>query len=361
MGDYYRPERRASYDRRLSPDRRYHDRSSTAQQNEVSNHYRGRDLARRPRDSRDAQSGDQGLDSGYSFRGAAGPHDNRAPEHKFSFRLPGPAGPSFPPETRTKTVSSFEPASSRAPSTGSKKSKSDRHSGPAKRYGPRPAHERDLLRRGQRSGTPEQMAGMRQQQRFKLADGSDYIDDEAARAKRIKLDAAIAARPKWSNPDPYTALPPVVASTGPKLDIVQVIRRAKLAAESKAAQNTAIERNNDFISFNEHEQGRNKLNARNGDEDEDNYYYKHDDASATRGRLRDSRAAPARASTHAPARRSASVPSADDRKDKRGTKRKRKEHDPYEVREEWQPIAGQDATPWFGGASSYNASDTGLR
>lgn len=59
-------------------------------------------------------------------------------------------------------------------------------------------------------------------------------DDEPA-AKRVRLadDPAAQAAPKWSNPDPYTALPPPDETQRKKKDVVQMIRKARVEAESK--------------------------------------------------------------------------------------------------------------------------------
>ncbi|KAI5866043.1 hypothetical protein GGS23DRAFT_603457 [Durotheca rogersii] len=53
--------------------------------------------------------------------------------------------------------------------------------------------------------------------------------------------------PRWSNPDPYTALPPPDEGTRKKRDMVQMIRKARVEAERKkaAAQTEGL----DFISF----------------------------------------------------------------------------------------------------------------
>ncbi|KAL5118066.1 hypothetical protein ACEQ8H_004053 [Pleosporales sp. CAS-2024a] len=64
--------------------------------------------------------------------------------------------------------------------------------------------------------------------------------------------AAIPAPPptKWSNPDPYTALPCPSDTTGKKMDVVKLIRKAKnAAAAEKAAANNAVAANDDFISL----------------------------------------------------------------------------------------------------------------
>ncbi|KAI1175655.1 hypothetical protein F4777DRAFT_549448 [Nemania sp. FL0916] len=61
---------------------------------------------------------------------------------------------------------------------------------------------------------------------------SDARSNSAARpAKRARTDAALAPASKWSNPDPYTALPP--PETTRKKDVVQLIRKARVEAEAK--------------------------------------------------------------------------------------------------------------------------------
>jgi non-canonical poly(A) RNA polymerase PAPD5/7 len=57
------------------------------------------------------------------------------------------------------------------------------------------------------------------------------------------------AVPKWSNPDPYTSLPPPSETTGVKKDVVKLIRKAKNQAAEKAIGNNAVAANDDFISF----------------------------------------------------------------------------------------------------------------
>lgn len=77
-------------------------------------------------------------------------------------------------------------------------------------------------------------------------DISDNGDSEANAverpAKRARTDASDI--PKWSNPDPYTALPPPESTR--KKDVVQLIRKARVEAEAKkpAASTEAA----DFIS-----------------------------------------------------------------------------------------------------------------
>lgn len=75
-------------------------------------------------------------------------------------------------------------------------------------------------------------------------------DEEQGRTKRIRVhrgDADSAPAPKWSNPDPYTSLPPVQTGEPVKrTDVLRLIRKARLDADS-TAQNAANQ--DDYISF----------------------------------------------------------------------------------------------------------------
>ena len=57
------------------------------------------------------------------------------------------------------------------------------------------------------------------------------------------------AAPKWSNPDPYTVLPPVDEEARKKRDVVKMIRKARIAIEEETQTKTEVSANNDFISF----------------------------------------------------------------------------------------------------------------
>ncbi|KAH9988709.1 hypothetical protein F4779DRAFT_624022 [Xylariaceae sp. FL0662B] len=87
-------------------------------------------------------------------------------------------------------------------------------------------------------------------------DISDNSDDDATEPARKRVRTATTTTtitttaeddtPKWSNPDPYTALPPPDESTRKKKDMVQLIRKARVEAESKKpAESTEAA---DFIS-----------------------------------------------------------------------------------------------------------------
>ncbi|KAF2190944.1 hypothetical protein K469DRAFT_360453 [Zopfia rhizophila CBS 207.26] len=78
-------------------------------------------------------------------------------------------------------------------------------------------------------------------------------DNEASHKKTRVQDQARAdgnSVPKWSNPDPYTVLPPPTEPQGKKRDFVQLIRKAKIAQSGeKATSSNAVAANDDFISF----------------------------------------------------------------------------------------------------------------
>lgn len=91
-------------------------------------------------------------------------------------------------------------------------------------------------------------------------DVSEEEDDNDAshpRKKRVldsnsTNDAPPAAppAPKWSNPDPYTVLPPPDESQSKKVDVVKLIRKSRVAANAPASKPAdAVTTNEDFISL----------------------------------------------------------------------------------------------------------------
>ncbi|KAL4900498.1 hypothetical protein BDW74DRAFT_92917 [Aspergillus multicolor] len=131
--------------------------------------------------------------------------------------------------------------------------------------------ERPLLR-SRREATPEQLVAdeagnekpaMRFARLENLSDSEEAemdlsSDDEGAhpRKKRALESKASSGTPveakpvpKWSNPDPYTALPPPDESQTKKIDVVKLIRKARLAASAQPAKTDAVVSNEDFISL----------------------------------------------------------------------------------------------------------------
>ncbi|KEF58877.1 uncharacterized protein A1O9_03720 [Exophiala aquamarina CBS 119918] len=75
-------------------------------------------------------------------------------------------------------------------------------------------------------------------------------DEDQGRAKRIRTeheDDQDAPAPKWSNPDPYTSLPPVQSGeVAKRKDVLRMIRKARLDAD-RTTKLTAQQ--DDYISF----------------------------------------------------------------------------------------------------------------
>ncbi|CZT15993.1 uncharacterized protein RCC_01833 [Ramularia collo-cygni] len=208
----------------------------------------------------------------YHFRGAAQPdnyrthadsyrpQDQRPPD--FSFRAAGPPAPHFPPAAPGQYN---QQATQRRDRRGNDYRGGGRGGSRGRGRGGRnrAAHARDLMAKSNRAATPEQMEGMKDDGKAYFVDNvsSDEEEDAAStggdndeppstkRNKTTTARADASSAPKWSNPDPYTVLPPTDMSMAPKKDIVQTIRKAKVEAANKASSANAIKENVDFISF----------------------------------------------------------------------------------------------------------------
>lgn len=224
-----------------------------------------------PRD-RDVVRGD----AGFSFRGAVDtyrPQAQHRPEEQFTFSAPsGPAAPRFPaqqPPPRGPQSNRHGADKRRYRGRGGRQ-----QGGPPFRRVPKPAHAREILKHKERETTPEQMIGMNNDGHARFMDtASDSEDGEAdddggdsgnpegdagngdgdndGARKRVKSEdgTAASARPQWSNPDPYSVLPPTDLGLQPKKDIVKTIRKAKVEVSDKKSSTNAIKENADFISF----------------------------------------------------------------------------------------------------------------
>ncbi|KAJ1328248.1 non-canonical poly(A) RNA polymerase PAPD5/7 [Microdochium nivale] len=233
-----------------------------------------------------------------SFRGGGGGYRDeprrqqrdefRPPQGDFTFRAPGPGGSDSyrpgqerfpPPRDYSRNNDSHGP---------SKRGRFDRDGRPgargrrlpnrphdAKRRQPwsRKASDRALLQPGLTGQHAELMLGdLSARTTYRALDelsdtdeaameisgeesGAESDSENADRAaKRIKTSAAtdIGASedkelPKWSNPDPYTALPPPNDESRKKVDMVQLIRKARVEAEGK--KGLSEEESAEFISF----------------------------------------------------------------------------------------------------------------
>lgn len=77
-------------------------------------------------------------------------------------------------------------------------------------------------------------------------ESSSNEQDEKKKSTKVSVEKKHDIKPRWSNPDPYTALPPPDESQKKKKDVVKLIRKARIASESKTKLETPTD---DFISF----------------------------------------------------------------------------------------------------------------
>lgn len=82
-------------------------------------------------------------------------------------------------------------------------------------------------------------------------DAMSESEDESHVPKKARVShddsPTITAAPKWSNPDPYTALPPATEGTGKRTDVLKLIRKAKVANDKEKEEKNMQDQ--DFISF----------------------------------------------------------------------------------------------------------------
>jgi len=93
---------------------------------------------------------------------------------------------------------------------------------------------------------------------------SDQEPSRKARRQGLTIRADGDSVPKWSNPDPYTVLPPTDDTAGKKKDVVKLIRKAKNQASEQSALSNAVAANDDFIGFDDD----NDVNSDSDDDDQ---------------------------------------------------------------------------------------------
>ena len=79
-------------------------------------------------------------------------------------------------------------------------------------------------------------------------DVSEPEDEQRPFKKRIIGEREIVPEPKWSNPEIYSALPPLSENRKRK-DVVQLIRKARLEPTAAEQTQTPVQTNEDFISL----------------------------------------------------------------------------------------------------------------
>lgn len=181
----------------------------------------------------------------------------------FDFRYEAPAGLDYNAPDRYRPAprnDNHKPAMRAANARGGARG------GYRGRGGPRLAADRDFLKTN-REPTPELMTGMDESvdsgakyiapddvsdSEEEEMDISDNSDDEAQEPKKKQARTTGKAAdadsvPRWSNPDPYTALPPPDESRGKKKDVVKLIRKARVTTSTDHAATAAT--TDDFISL----------------------------------------------------------------------------------------------------------------
>ena len=125
----------------------------------------------------------------------------------------------------------------------------------------RMAADRPLLHT-RRDRTPDQLDGMADENtdipKFRnlenMSDSDSEImvesesENDASDKEKLQQTEEIKAAPRWSNPEPYTSLPPPEASRKRK-DVVKLIRKARVAASKNDEHLKQLAQNDDFISF----------------------------------------------------------------------------------------------------------------
>ncbi|KAK1675832.1 hypothetical protein BDP55DRAFT_693893 [Colletotrichum godetiae] len=191
--------------------------------------------------------------------------DDRPPQGDFTFRMDKPSGVG-----NTSRGDSYRPGAYQ----GNDRRRAPRARGGSFRGRGRGAYwkiipaERELLRT-RRDGVDENLVNEEgagvvyrdindlsddEEADMEISDNSDEEDDEESgepstkRARRSGNDESGNSVPKWSNPDPYTALPPPDAADRKKKDMVKMIRKARVdeTAADKLKASTEAE---EFISF----------------------------------------------------------------------------------------------------------------
>ncbi|KAM0446825.1 hypothetical protein ACHAO4_009149 [Trichoderma viride] len=207
---------------------------------------------RRPDSNSRPYNDDRRGGGGDSYR----PH---VPQGDFTFRMDKPAGIS-------DYVPNGQPPHRRPPRRDGRGG--GRGSGPRRggrpRWQPPPHPSERALISGVATGLPEESVHTGEGAKFRdldelsdddelemdISSRSSVSDSEEPSKKRVRTavaDESADAAPKWSNPDPYTALPCPDEATRKKRDVVKLIRKARVEDNSnKPLVSTEAE---DFLSF----------------------------------------------------------------------------------------------------------------
>lgn len=325
----------------------------------VDSYRPGRDARDRSRPLADRMTFTGG--SGDSYR-PGGDNDNRS---QFTFESNHPA-PRFPPSGPANSRGPSGPAASRRRGRGGASRGPSRNDGRSNANGRRrppfkkaAPHERALLQHRDNQ-SPERALGVaansnRFQNPDDLSDDDEAdmdVEDDDSEDGEHSGDASEskpkAARtqvkrpdgdsvPKWSNPDPYTALPPPDETTGKRLDVVKLIRRAKNQEAEKATGHNSVVANDDFISFGD-----------DHDDDQDDEDDEEDAQETTQGSLNDF----ARNSS-GPGRNGQEAAGLEHRAPRGPKANNKRKATASGIVDEWLPVRNGDPTPWLPSPDAY--------
>ena len=197
------------------------------------------------------------------------------PQSDFTFRVEKPSGVADFDQAYTRRGNSSQRRAQRREGRGGQ----DRRGGGRRKWQPPNPSERALI-----SGTFHQLDeerlnngedGVKFRDLDELSDDDEldmdispsHSDSEGPARKRTKTtvieDTNGQAAPKWSNPDPYTALPCPDDTQQKKRDVVKLIRKARI--EESVPKAAATSQAENFISFDSSDDGKSE------ESDEDSY------------------------------------------------------------------------------------------
>lgn len=170
--------------------------------------------------------------------------------------------------------------------------------------------------------------------------------DSGPSRKKVRADrnpvSVPAPVPRWSNPDPYTVLPPPDETTGKQRDVVKLIRKAKNQASKKAASSNAVAANDDFISFSFDVDESTDADDDDDDDELPTSTRQRDSDHSVRGSLNEAIPTGPSAMTGLPAR----PPPPPQASSAKNHKRKYGEGDGVTIVKEWQANTKTHPAPW---------------
>jgi non-canonical poly(A) RNA polymerase PAPD5/7 len=115
--------------------------------------------------------------------------------------------------------------------------------------------DRPLFTEMRHSSPDPVFRGSNAAEKFRQLDDFTDSDEEEMDESRSGEDEVqrpnkrLRSGPAWSNPDPYTALPPVADTQRKKQDVVKLIRRSRVTPPAAGSTDAPLANGEDFISF----------------------------------------------------------------------------------------------------------------